>query len=299
MPGGAFRVCLGTTGWCCGRSGPSPRVRGADEAPKVPVRLFGAIPADAGSRYAKTLKEPQVRGHPRGCGEQARRRRTQPPPGGPSPRVRGAIRLGHHHGEAEGAIPAGAGSSGCGPATPSTCRGHPRGCGEQTRSRLSADSPMGPSPRVRGAARHARQRERQPGAIPAGAGSSPPPGSRSPSGRGHPRGCGEQDDHASHLGQSQGPSPRVRGAGVAPRAGRARGGAIPAGAGSSRAAVPPATRPRGHPRGCGEQGECPVGDDPREGPSPRVRGADRDRGPGAVLPGAIPAGAGSRPSTAC
>ena len=193
-----------------------------------------------------------------------------------------------------GTVPAGAGSS-YGRAAPGwSARGHPCGCGEQSRDYSLPREVEGPSPRVRGADHGTEGAEVGGGTIPAGAGSSRPAPRASPCIRDHPRGCGEQSVKATETTPDTGPSPRVRGADHAglPRLGRA--GTIPAGAGSSPSWG--SWRPiRGdHPRGCGEQpGSARVRSSCR-GPSPRVRGAETGRPWERNNRGTIPAGAGSR-----
>ena len=156
----------------------------------------------------------------------------------------------------------------------------------------------GPSPRVRGAVnRWAGGRAGQ-GAIPARAGSSRASPTRPPVTRGHPRACGEQINRAKTMFSVMGPSPRVRGAECRVDLRVRHLGAIPARAGSRSSSITRSVVRRGHPRACGEQSAASAATPMEPGPSPRVRGADRVR---AVVPGgegAIPARAGSRPSSA-
>ncbi len=154
------------------------------------------------------------------------------------------------------------------------------------------------------------------GTIPAGAGSRPAHGWAGAAPRDHPRRCGEQDRGTAPRPPGTGPSPRVRGAGRVTAHDERRVGTIPAGAGSRPPAATSTTRPRDHPRGCGEQAQQGAGhfgaqDHPRgcgeqtflgckvisaEGPSPRVRGAVHGGLRSVLVAGTIPAGAGSRAS---
>ena len=72
-------------------------------------------------------------------------------------------------------------------------RNHPRACGEQYEIGESILSTLGSSPRVRGAAVHADDRQCRVGIIPARTGSSVRSRSRLSLLRDHPRACGEQE----------------------------------------------------------------------------------------------------------
>ena len=125
--------------------------------------------------------------------------------------------------------------------------------GEQPPSAPSNRLAVGPSPRVRGAARDAAAAVRGPGTIPAEAGS--------------------RTGRSSRAYALTGPSPRVRGAAQGVQRHGADRGTIPAGAGSRAARRCPVSAPRDHPRGCGEQKQPTHSPGRRLGPSPRVRGA--------------------------
>ncbi|EDX22823.1 hypothetical protein SSAG_02614 [Streptomyces sp. Mg1] len=77
--------------------------------------------------------------------------RSPEPPGGSSPRVRGAVLLPPGRPISVGVIPAGAGSRSCCVRFAARRRGHPRGCGEQADVSLAHFATWGSSPRVRGA----------------------------------------------------------------------------------------------------------------------------------------------------
>ncbi len=273
--------------------GPSPRVRGADQPRPEGTGRRGTIPAGAGSRPGCGGTRSAPRDHPRGCGEQAGTGYLLGLVPGPSPRVRGAERVGHRDHSPSGTIPAGAGSSGSGAYTSAFSRDHPRGCGEQLLSSHSLAMRVGPSPRVRGAAGRGAAPHGAGGTIPAGAGSST--GCRGGRRRGgdHPRGCGEQHGGRTTDLWDAGPSPRVRGAALVIAPFGCTAGTIPAGAGSSRPGWRRLPMPGDHPRGCGEQEgtmRSPLGS---LGPSPRVRGAEVVGDLFIPGHGTIPAGAGS------
>ncbi len=232
---------------------------------------------------------------------------------GPSPRVRGAERKRRHECLKSGTIPAGAGSSRTPRARSAGAWDHPRGCGEQSMVSRRTFTRRGPSPRVRGAGGVVAPPGDRSGTIPAGAGSRAPSAVSCACSWDHPRGCGEQASGEQPTRGDAGPSPRVRGAGRASRGAACGCGTIPAGAGSSaplcqldleEGTIPAgagsrrcgSVRPgpgRDHPRGCGEQTVADLGDDPVQGPSPRVRGADGEQADQDGFDGTIPAGAGS------
>ncbi len=235
---------------------------------------------------------------PAGAGEQTRPPRKSTNPCGPSPRVRGAVHRAEPAVTQLGTIPAGAGSR---IATNDwSCIGgdHPRGCGEQTETRRFGSSLRGPSPRVRGAGVDRPLPALGVGTIPAGAGSSACTSGCSRTPGDHPRGCGEQHTPVKSPMAVAGPSPRVRGAADPPEHGLHVVGTIPAGAGSSWPTRGSGSRRRDHPRGCGEQGTFVAPTKFLEGPSPRVRGAASSSAVIWTGRGTIPAGAGSRTSSA-
>ena len=90
-----------------------------------------------------------------------------------------------------------------------------------------------------------------------------------------------------------GSSPRVRGAECCDSLSVARRGIIPARAGSSRLLPQGAYRDGDHPRACGEQFLVVRFAGFLWGSSPRVRGAVKDFYQAGVIPGIIPARAGS------
>ena len=94
--------------------GPSPRVRGSPVRRVVCAYAGGSIPACAGEPMRTSQTGYGDRVHPRVCGG-ARRCAGRPPPGrGPSPRVRGSLRLALSWLVADGSIPAS-------PQSPASC----------------------------------------------------------------------------------------------------------------------------------------------------------------------------------
>ncbi len=174
-------------------SGPSPRVRGAEQLGIEPHDEIGTIPAGAGSSWTASSSPARRGDHPRGCGEQVFILDTANYREGPSPRVRGAVSHPRGIEDLVGTIPAGAGSRSRSRSGLGAPRDHPRGCGEQRMRACGFCQESGPSPRVRGAAARPGAAPRLTGTIPAGAGSSR---------CGRTAGC-----------TWRGPSPRVRGAG--------------------------------------------------------------------------------------
>ncbi len=233
----------------------------------------------------------------------------------------------------EETISAGAGSTHAPRHTDRRRGNHPRGCREHTHQLGKSSGGTGPSPRVRGAQRHAHLPRRHTGTIPAcgehhldhlvgvddpgpsarvrgaltglvltqrlrgtipaGAGSTASCCCATTTARDHPRGCGEHSTPRTRSGASSGPSPRARGAPGVRRFRRRRGGTIPAGAGSTHARSAPNSTPGDHPRGCGGHPRARSASSTCRGPFPRVRGARRIRTQHVRRAGTIPAGAGS------
>ena len=152
--------------------GSSPHVRGARYLLLSFVDRFGIIPACAGSTTWLPVGTMTNRDHPRMCGEHLLEKLLVVFDEGSSPHVRGAP-VGHRPAAAStGIIPACAGS---------TCeerrrcgqdRDHPRMCGEHDILVGSDIYKPGSSPHVRGARHRRRRAGRDPGIIPACAGST-------------------------------------------------------------------------------------------------------------------------------
>ena len=195
------------------------------------------------------------------------------------------------------------------------CQDHPRTRREQKPPLDSYCLRPGPSPHVRGTDRPEAGRRREPGTIPAHAGSSPArpavvqrlgaipahAGSRAPCRRGrepsqdHPRACGEQFPAPTRQEIETGPSPRVREAGDRGYRPDHPAGNIPTRAGSSGPGRCGRAGARDHPRASGEQKQIAYALRKDWGPSPHVRGAGVDRFGQSHAEGTIPARAGSSP----
>ena len=155
--------------------GSSPRARGA----RVDLLAFdppaGIIPACAGSTSGSSRPRFGPRDHPRVRGEHLPGSRPGHPRRGSSPRARGALRSGPLDVDAEGIIPACAGSTTTEVSSQSHTSDHPRVRGEHHAPRSAPGRPPGSSPRARGAQVCADPLPAEGGIIPACAGSTAPP----------------------------------------------------------------------------------------------------------------------------
>ena len=235
--------------------------------------MKGIIPARAGSTHALARLHACDRDHPRSCGEHCVQTGPICRGTGSSPLVRGARSGQGKQRQVDRIIPARAGSTGFSEASSTSSRDHPRSCGEhiQIYSKLVLNG--GSSPLVRGALPVLRTLRKNPGIIPARAGSTLAVASlRCPS-QDHPRSCGEHWPRPPAPSLPSGSSPLVRGARLAVLVYQGRAGIIPARAGSTTDAHGACLMLRDHPRSCGEhQAPCsPL--ITRTGSSPLVRGA--------------------------
>ena len=213
-----------------------------------------------------------------------------------------------------GIIPARAGSS---PRPSFECLAvgdHPRACGEQFTTSAGTIIGWGSSPRVRGAAGNKLVSFSFVGIIPARAGSRRSTDTQKNGERDHPRACGEQVATDDCTTDTEGSSPRVRGAVSGTPLTQTPTRIIPARAGSSCWNQLWGIVSRDHPRACGEQvatddcttdteGIIPARAGSRRtcchasaasmGSSPRVRGAVVASSTECAILGIIPARAGS------
>ena len=132
------------------------------------------------------------------------------------------------------------------------------------------------------------------GIIPACAGNSDMNVSKYQLIRDHPRVCGEQFNITLKTKLIKGSSPRVRGTGPTWLDGYVRAGIIPACAGNRPLQHVYPTRPRDHPRVCGEQWYRTKRSIKVKGSSPRVRGTAYPQKTEIRTVGIIPACAGNR-----
>ena len=195
-----------------------------------------------------------------------------------------------------GIIPAYAGSTSRCAADGTLPRDHPRVCGEHDLFGKRQWRVKGSSPRMRGAPGKTIVMTAWLGIIPAYAGSTTFAALVRRGSRDHPRVCGEHVTANNILNASEGSSPRMRGAPPSPPSSAAGEGIIPAYAGSTTSIYHGKFQVRDHPRVCGEHSRkkhvCKI----VRGSSPRMRGAPATRFSSAVMPGIIPAYAGSTKS---
>ena len=161
----------------------------------VPVpALTGIIPADAGSTRHHIMRGLLRQDHPRGFGEHSSMMICVYAQLGSSPRMRGAPCCPGGDSQAQGIIPADAGSTLFSWMywTPNT--DHPRGCGEHSSMMICVYAQLGSSPRMRGAHSLTSGHLLTRGIIPADAGSTCGSAWIDSPVSDHPRGCGE---HAS------------------------------------------------------------------------------------------------------
>ena len=191
--------------------GSSPRVRGKREIDSVDKVHDRLIPACAGKTLHRQQPGPSRWAHPRVCGENRAACTISTRVFGSSPRVRGKRTLLRWKSSAPRLIPACAGKTRARVSLRRRFRAHPRVCGEN-RPRGSVRSGLrGSSPRVRGKRLSAVYRSISIRLIPACAGKTMVYALSRPSGKAHPRVCGENVTGAVMSCQAEGSSPRVRG----------------------------------------------------------------------------------------
>ena len=171
--------------------GSSPRARGAPGDSYLHGYRRGIIPACAGSTTSPTPTSPSPWDHPRVRGEHATSTVMTKATGGSSPRARGAPTDRTHRGPLLGIIPACAGSTGRHSRDTMASRDHPRVRGEHRSPPPARAGQQGSSPRARGAPGPHPRPGRDPGIIPACAGSTNRGTCRSCDRWDHPRVRGE------------------------------------------------------------------------------------------------------------
>ena len=151
-------------------------------------------------------------------------------------------------------------------------RDHPRACGEHWGACASIARRPGSSPRMRGTPDEELFYARRDGIIPAHAGNTGAPPTRTGGTRDHPRACGEHRVPGAVQDSQQGSSPRMRGTHWCGRVALGGEGIIPAHAGNTSFGCNCTTSPGDHPRACGEHmmryGTLTLS----MGSSPRMRG---------------------------
>ena len=272
--------------------GSSPRVRGKRGLQRRPRGFAGLIPACAGKTPMQALALARFSAHPRVCGENPAVPASSATHRGSSPRVRGKPTCRGCPGRPPRLIPARAGKTRAGSASPGASRAHPRACGENENVAGHDDAFQGSSPRVRGKQRVSCCVPSSCGLIPARAGKTPHGVGVGVERRAHPRACGENVRRALGKRGQWGSSPRVRGKlGVLGGEAEERG-LIPACAGKTTSPTPCGSTGRAHPRVCGENLLASALAAWWLGSSPRVRGKRQELEAVDEQPRLIPACAG-------
>ena len=155
-----------------GLLGSSPRMRGAQHNLPGAGHRDGIIPAYAGSTAQFLGHRPELRDHPRVCGEHETLLNNDAAASGSSPRMREARGRGDAAGNLDGIIPAYAGSTYYCYLAWLQIWDHPRVCGEHYPPKLSEAYGLGSSPRMRGARSCEGGRKQAWRIIPAYAGST-------------------------------------------------------------------------------------------------------------------------------
>ena len=131
-------------------SGSSPRMRGTPSFPTNVRGCIGIIPAHAGNTLYRMLVSERDWNHPRACGEHEISVLILRLSQGSSPRMRGTPKESAFSRLHTGIIPAHAGNTLVAFSGNSTCRDHPRACGEHAVEKLCEERCRGSSPRMRG-----------------------------------------------------------------------------------------------------------------------------------------------------
>ena len=253
--------------------GSSPHTRGARRGLAGRRRFLGIIPAYAGSTLGREFGEFAGQDHPRIRGEHSRARW----------RSNGSRWI----------IPAYAGSTHSSSSPRFGPWDHPRIRGEHRYVEMTLHKNGGSSPHTRGAHHQRRRVGPDEGIIPAYAGSTIRPPSRSRRRGDHPRIRGEHSWPVDVGGAEGGSSPHTRGAPTFSAMLSPPLGIIPAYAGSTRHAVLRNSTFRDHPRIRGEHFLSFFRDARLLGSSPHTRGAPKSTESDTIAFRIIPAYAGS------
>ena len=272
--------------------GSSPLTRGKHLRSVRHVPAPGLIPAHAGKTSKDSSTESVQWAHPRSRGENGVSHEIGCGVAGSSPLTRGKRRLGRGWVQHAGLIPAHAGKTQHPQFTAESRGAHPRSRGEN-KPRPSPSVPLrGSSPLTRGK-RPLRDRDRAKGGlIPAHAGKTSAPRSRSGTGGAHPRSRGENAWTAASRSWSMGSSPLTRGKRPTARRVRRRRRLIPAHAGKTIASWPNIFLRAAHPRSRGENNRMSEAEQNRVGSSPLTRGKPASTAVSTGGQGLIPAHAG-------
>ena len=173
-----------------------------------------------------------------------------------------------------GITPAYAGKSCIYRSTTSISWDHPRVCGEKSFKTSTSCWSKGSPPRMRGKGIQPCNQWVRVGITPAYAGKRPLPSSGGTRVRDHPRVCGEKKVSDIETAKQLGSPPRMRGKAWLPKTARAFSGITPAYAGKSRSILLLRTKPKDHPRVCGEKYFTIRDKVAKKGSPPRMRGKD-------------------------
>ncbi len=215
-------------------AGSSPRQRGTQRWPGLPLHDERFIPAPAGNAQAADGAGPSRPVHPRASGERALCAMQLLPSTGSSPRQRGTHSTPISSSSRCRFIPAPAGNAKppCLPARLSPV--HPRASGERARRCNHRRASCGSSPRQRGTLAGPFKRPRRGRFIPAPAGNAAARRRLPPRRPVHPRASGERFEFVPRPPVRIGSSPRQRGTRHHRRGHPAAGRFIPAPAGNAR-----------------------------------------------------------------
>ena len=136
-------------------TGSSPRMRGTPASRSLSPRPNGIIPAYAGNTSAPRGAVERIGDHPRVCGEHTEGTSKTANWQGSSPRMRGTRTPASRESVQNGIIPTYAGNTHVEERTYSSCRDHPRVCGEHASVPALSHLVLGSSPRMRGTRRFA------------------------------------------------------------------------------------------------------------------------------------------------
>ena len=195
----------------CPLAGSSPLMRGKQDFGSYPLWEWGLIPAHAGKTSSRSTRRSSTTAHPRSCGENHRMKSVAASLMGSSPLMRGKrvdpgrAAMGH------GLIPAHAGKTVVGGDHSVLLRAHPRSCGENSMPLIEGRLRWGSSPLMRGKLPHCSSSSPSTGLIPAHAGKTPAPRTRTGHPWAHPRSCGENEIARAEDVNANGSSPLMRG----------------------------------------------------------------------------------------
>ena len=194
------RVCgehFGTARGGGTHRGSSPRMRGTRAVCCDGDDRIGIIPAYAGNTHSPSDSSHWIRDHPRVCGEHTEGTSKTANWQGSSPRMRGTRTPASRESVQNGIIPAYAGNTHVEERTYSSCRDHPRVCGEHASVPALSHLVLGSSPRMRGTPSGMGDVDVRRGIIPAYAGNTTGAVPSPPTWWDHPRVCGEHSSASS------------------------------------------------------------------------------------------------------